>query len=155
MGRAAITTALIAGPDKDAYNGDSDVANWEATWSDKLAAGLSGADTLDGVMGNSAFPPAALSPFLANDVLLINTSKPYSNAGYLHVELSIVGFLPAADATSGGRSLPQNVIDLTLSAVVGTGNEAGTVPDLGANWDCVDANDKPFQEGFPYLAPAN
>ena len=153
MGRAAITTALIGADDKDAYNADSDVAGWAAAWSDKLTAGLAAADTLDGVNGNTQLPPDALGPFLANDWLMVDTSKPFTDGGYLTVELALVGVIP--EGTSGGRSLTQNVIDVTLSAVVGTGNEMGTAPDLSTNWDCVDANDVPFQDGFPYLAPPN
>ncbi len=47
--------------------------------------------------------------------------------------------------TSGGRALSQNVIDLTLSALVGT-------VQVGDEWDCVEANDLAFEDAFPYLA---
>ncbi|MEZ4473794.1 MAG: DUF4331 family protein [bacterium] len=89
--------------------------------------------------------PAAVGPVLADDFLLLDASKPYAEGGYLTVELALVGVIP--EGTSGGRSLTQNVVDVTLSALVGT--------PLDSNWDCVDANDRPFQMNFPYLANPN
>ena len=98
--------------------------------------------------GQLALPPDVLGSALAGDTILLDASKPYSNAGYLHRELVLFGVIPEEGSTSGGRSLTQNVVDLTLSALV------GTVP-LGSEWDCVEANDNAFPEGWPYLADPN
>ena len=154
LGRAAVATALIGAPQKDAYNADGDRAGWADAWGAALGNGLLAADALDGVPGNSflemsaGLPPAGVGPVLADDVLILDASKPYAADGYLHRELVILGLLDDAMSTSGGRSLTQNVVDLTLSVLV------GTVP-LGTEWDCVEANDVPFPGMWPYLAAPN
>ncbi len=94
------------------------------------------------------FPPAALAPFLANDVLILDASQPYDADAFLNVELRITEVLGAEDAAMGGRALPTNVVDTILSATVGP----DTVP-FGTDWDCITENDVEFPGEFPFLAP--
>jgi len=137
-----VATALIPGAQKDAYNQDANVAGWADAWGGMITDSLVAVDALGG--GDPLLPPAAVGPVLAADYLLVDASKPYEANGYLHVELGLVGVLTPEMTTSGGRSLTQNVLDLTLAALVGT--------PLDSNWDCVVGNDKEFPAGFPYLA---
>jgi hypothetical protein len=55
----------------------------------------------------------------------------------------------------GGRSLPDDVVDIGLGALFGNllGNNVGITP--GLTTDNVDVNDKTFLTSFPYLAPGN
>lgn len=55
----------------------------------------------------------------------------------------------------GGRSLPDDVVDIGLGAIFGTllGNTNNVTP--GLTTDNVDANDVPFRSTFPYLAAAH
>ena len=54
----------------------------------------------------------------------------------------------------GGRSLPDDVVDIGLGAIFGTllGNMNNVTP--GLTTDNVAANDVPFRSTFPYLAAA-
>jgi len=74
-------------------------------------------------LGNDANTSAALADALLPDILTIDTS---STAGFLN-----------------GRALSDDVIDIELNLLSG-----GAVPT-----DFVDANDRAFLPGFPYLAP--
>lgn len=55
----------------------------------------------------------------------------------------------------GGRSLTDDVVDIGLGALFGNllGNNNNVTP--GLTTDNVDANDKPFNPSFPYLATAH
>lgn len=68
---------------------------------------------------------AAITDVLLPDVLTIDTSDP---SGFLN-----------------GRGLADDVIDAEL----------GLLTNGGLTTDGVDANDQPFRDRFPYLAPAN
>lgn len=140
MGRPAVSTALIPAGDKDRYNSAHAPAQWPS-FEGEIQASLEFVDGLDGEQGNALLgDSAALAGVLADDRLVIDTSVP--NCGpYLAVELTPQGETPSA---CGGRTLSRDVIDDTLSALVG-------VP-VG---DGVDANDRQFLPGFPFLATAN
>ena len=68
----------------------------------------------------------ALTPILLPDILTVDTSDP---SGFLN-----------------GRRLEDDVIDAELTLLTGSSTPVG---------DGVDANDAPFLNVFPYLAPAN
>ncbi|MEQ8209191.1 MAG: DUF4331 family protein [Lacipirellulaceae bacterium] len=68
----------------------------------------------------------ALTPILLPDILTVDTSDP---SGFLN-----------------GRRLEDDVIDAELTLLTGSSTPVG---------DGVDANDVPFLNVFPYLAPAN
>ena len=88
----------------------------------------------------------AIAPALIPDVLVVDTSKDPSTAGWLSTTLS---------GGYGGRTLQDDVVDLALTAVFGSalGDAAHATPELTT--DNV-AFDSPNVTGsFPYLAPPN
>lgn len=138
MGRPAVTTALIPKPVKDAYNQEHDPSQWQPQFQDEIRATLVDYDDLDGNVGNQLLDYDTLSAVLADDRLIIATDVP--NCGpYLAVELTPAGQTPEA---CGGRTLTVDVIDVTLTAFVGSPTSDG-----------VDSNDVPFLAAFPFLAP--
>ena len=144
MGRPAIATALIASPNKEAYNRATPAEG--AFFSAEMVGFLGVYDGLDGTNGNSVLAPIALGPFLANDQLLINIDIDNCAGGYLAVELATVG--GTDPAACGGRTFDQDVADVTLQALV---DFSGTTVVT----DHVDANDNAFLTAFPYLAAPN
>jgi len=99
--------------------------------------------------------PTAYATAVANilypDILIVDTSKPTSTAGYLSwtpPPLGVNGW--------GGRKLTDDVVDISLSAVFSsllTAEGASCAPfQLPLCTDNVNANDKAFLSVFPYLA---
>lgn len=137
-GRPGITTFLIAKPTNDPYNREHDPSQWAPRFQDDIRERLMFIDMLDGNQGNQLLNYDALSALFADDRLTIATNIP--NCGpYLAVELTPEGEEPAA---CGGRTLSADVIDTSLTALVGI--EAA---------DGVPSNDVPFLEDFPFVAP--
>ncbi len=101
------------------------------------------------VAGRSADYAAFLGSVLLPDMLIVQTDKAASTAGYLSWALAD-GF--------GGRLLTDDVVDVSLSAVFGDplgmdpagaqGKEALTTDNLGFGTPAVTTT-------FPYLAPPN
>jgi hypothetical protein len=159
MGRPAINTALITPEHKDLYNAAS--VDQGPFFAPEMSVYLEVIDGLDGnlsnglagVFGTAELPDFdALASFLANDVILINTEISDCAGGYLATE---VGILTETDPTvCGGRTLGQDVMDVTLQVLVDVtalfGNEDAVIVT-----DAVDANDLDFSSDFPYLAPAH
>jgi hypothetical protein len=159
MGRPAINTALITPDHKDLYNAAS--VEQGPFFAPEMSVYLEVIDGLDGnlsnglagVFGTAELPDFdALASFLANDVLLINTAISDCTGGYLATE---VGILTETDPTvCGGRTLGQDVMDVTLQVLVDVtalfGNEDAVIVT-----DAVDVNDLEFSIDFPYLAPAH
>lgn len=122
MGRPAVNTALIdpysltAGPAlKDVYNTTENREDW-SIFVPEIQANLEFFDALDGTIGNTAFPPAALAPVVADDRLLVDTQFATCD-NYLAVEVTLLGlFLDQC----GGRALPHDVIDDTFALVIGS-----------------------------------
>ncbi len=139
MGRPAIATVLVPDGAEDAYNmadPADDLANFQGAASDSLEA-LS-------AFGGDATPysPAqadALAAAFLPDILTIDTS---SSDGYGGPTIPL-----------NGRRLADDVIDISLPVVTGDASAVGG-PDVGGllSTDCVDSNDKPFRNSFPYLA---
>ncbi|MEO6444415.1 MAG: DUF4331 family protein [Gemmatimonadaceae bacterium] len=92
------------------------------------------------VVGNT------LATVLLPDMLIVQTNKPASGAGWLTWAL--------ADGY-GGRKLTDDVVDAGLAAIFGSLlNPMNVSPGLAT--DNVGANDKAFGASFPYLAaPTN
>ncbi len=133
MGIPALNTVLIPDGSEDAFNATKpkqDVARWSAD----VEASLLFLSGLDGT-GYTADEAAFIASLLLPDVLTLDTAS----AG---------GFVPGLN----GRQLPEDVIDFELFVVTG-GLGANGTPVLTS--DCVDANDVPFANSFPYLAPAH
>ena len=104
------------------------------------------------VAGRSAEYANTLGSVLLPDMLVVQTDKDPSTAGWLNW----VGLPPLANGW-GGRKLPDDVVDLALLAVFGDpfgadpqgaqGKEALTTDNL--------AFDSPVTTTFPYLAAPN
>ncbi len=182
MGRPAINTALnhtfdptcvnssSSGPcaAKDAYNADSNPANWSVPpnpdggavpgYFAQFFGNLGIYDALDGVCGNQAGfgymgTPAysAMATVLSQDALWLNTSASTCQ-GYLSVELSALGGVGNTDC--GGRAPTYNTIDVTYNLLAGTyippGSDAGNYPGPVTNG--ITAPSKAPTTTFPYFA---
>ncbi len=96
--------------------------------------------------GRPAVVATTLSTVLLPDMLILDTGKPASSAGWLSWAL--------ADGY-GGRRLTDDVVDAGLNAIFGPLiSDQNTAPS-GLWTDNVGANNKPFLTTFPYLASAN
>lgn len=137
-GRPGINTALVpTDAESDLYNITHDPAQW-SQFKPTFVTSLDYIDGLDGTMGNALLgDSSALADVLLDDRLITDTSVPNCGA-YLAVEAASVG--GTTPTACGGRTLAADVIDVTLTVTVG--------PPVG---DGVDANDKPFEDAFPFL----
>lgn len=105
------------------------------------------ADFVTGVAGRPAALAATLGSVLYPDILIVDSSKDPSTAGWLSWALAN-GW--------GGRTLTDDVVDTGLIAIfssllspVGASCAPGQLPLCTDN---VNANDKAFSPTFPYLA---
>ena len=95
-----------------------------------------------GVAGRETSLATTLSSVLIPDMLIVQTNKPGSGAGWLTWAL--------ADGY-GGRKLTDDVVDAGLAAIFGSLlNNKNVSPGLAT--DNVNANDSAFGTSFPYLA---
>jgi hypothetical protein len=169
MGRPAVNTALnhgfdgnatTAGAAKDAYNADTNVSTWAASYVPQFEGNLAILDSLDkgalpndgGGCGNQPFANpdaggpdryATLASVLAADMLWMDTSQTTCSQ-YLGVELKATGVITTSDC--GGRALPYDVIQTTYSIVSGVG-----ITGFGSGVSAVPS--KVNGTTFPYLAP--
>ena len=96
------------------------------------------------VAGRNAAVQNTLAAVLLPDMLIVQTDKAQSTAGWLSWALAN-GW--------GGRKLTDDVVDAGLSAIFGSLlDPSNTSPGLAT--DNV-ASDSPFLTTFPYVAPAN
>jgi hypothetical protein len=94
------------------------------------------------VAGRDATVQTTLSGVLLPDMLVVQTDRPGTSAGWLTWAL--------ADGY-GGRTLTDDVVDAGLAALFGTLLSATNVSP-GLATDNVPANDEAFGTTFPYLA---
>ena len=84
---------------------------------------------------------------LYSDMLIVDSSKPASSAGWLSWALAN-GY--------GGRKLTDDVVDIGLyaifSSLLSPAGASCAPGELPLCTDNVNANDKPFSSTFPYLA---
>ncbi|KAA3602041.1 MAG: DUF4331 domain-containing protein [Calditrichaeota bacterium] len=151
MGKPALNTVfykpagyvgLFGAPDGDTFNSSApstDGGNASTKMTSILTAlsdGTTGSFHANNVTHSAQpFPPATLTSVLLPDVIQYNPTL--AGSSYLGIELGA--------GNSGGRALADDVIDLSLFAVL------GTAPTNFAS-DGVGANDKAFSGSFPYLA---
>jgi hypothetical protein len=95
-----------------------------------------------GVAGREATVANTLASVLLPDMLIIQTNKAGSSAGWLSWAL--------ADGY-GGRRLTDDVVDAGLAALFGSLLSNRNVT-TALSTDNVSANDKQFSTSFPYLA---
>lgn len=163
IGRAGVNTALTDPFDiesgmtedqvKDAYNRDTETANWVTTWSPKIAKNLAILDSIDRVCGNQfaagtqaiAGRYNTLANVLADDQLYVNTQSEACTT-YLGVEANFAG---TANADCGGRTPLYDTIQVTYSALV-TGMFSGTNSGV-----TKDADGTASVTQFPFLANPN
>ena len=103
-----------------------------------------------GTAGRSQTLANTLASVLLPDMLIVQTDKATSTAGWLT-------WLPQLGNGWGGRKLPDDVVDLGLLAIFGDPfgiDPAGAVGKAGLTTDNV-ASDSPFLTTFPYLAVKN
>ena len=94
------------------------------------------------VAGRSTAVQTTLSSVLLPDMLIVQTDKPTTGAGWLTWALAN-GY--------GGRKLNEDVVDAGLSALFGPLlSTANQTPQLASQH--LPTNDKPFLTTFPYLA---
>lgn len=96
--------------------------------------------------GRPAALATTLSSVLLPDMLILDTSKPATGAGWLTWALAN-GY--------GGRRLTDDVVDAGLMAILGTLVNNQNPAPAGLWTDNVSANNKAFLPAFPYLATAN
>jgi hypothetical protein len=103
-------------------------------------------DFLTTVAGRDPAYINAIAPALIPDVLVIDTSKDPTTAGWLSTTLS---------GGWGGRKLDDDVVDLALTAVFGDalGDPAHATPELTT--DNVGFDSPNVTTTFPYLAVPN
>jgi hypothetical protein len=103
-------------------------------------------DFMTSVAGRDPAYIQAIAPALIPDVLVVDTSKDPSTAGWLSTTLS---------GGYGGRKLQDDVVDLALTAVFGSalGDAAHATPELTT--DNVAFDSPNVTTAFPYLAPPN
>jgi hypothetical protein len=103
-------------------------------------------DFMTTVAGRDQAYIQAIAPALIPDVLVVDTSKDPSTAGWLSTTLS---------GGYGGRKLQDDVVDLALTAVFGSalGDAAHATPELTT--DNVGFDSPNVTSSFPYLAPPN
>lgn len=103
-----------------------------------------------GVAGRSQTLANTLASVLLPDMLIVQTDKPASTAGWLT-------WLPQLGNGWGGRKLADDVVDLGLLAIFGDPfgiDPAGAVGKAALTTDNV-ASDSPFLSTFPYVAARN
>ncbi len=103
-------------------------------------------DFMTTVAGRDPAYIQAIAPALIPDVLVIDTSKDPSTAGWLSTTLS---------GGYGGRTLRDDVVDLALTAVFGSalGDAAHATPERTTDNAACDSPHA--TTAFPYLAPPN
>lgn len=100
---------------------------------------------VNGVAGRSPAYASAIAGALLPDMLLTYPKR----------DGTPVFWLSWVFGGYGGRSLPDDVVDIGLGAIFGTllGNTNNVTP--GLTTDNVNANDAAFRSTFPYLAAAH
>jgi len=105
----------------------------------------------DGLDGKTDWPPGdrgehPLTEFLLADFLVIDISKPFAEGTYLEIDRAVLAGRP--HATSGGRPLNDDIVDLLFTLMVG-GVDGPRIRDG------VDQATQPAVRDFPYLRDPN
>jgi hypothetical protein len=139
LGNPLVSEVTIVKANHDAYNKTQpyNTATFRPQ-TEQFITGFGRPQALATTLGSVLYP----------DMLIVDTSKPSSSAGWLSWALAN-GY--------GGRKLTDDVVDVGLSAIFSTllSNDpsAFCAPfQLPLCTDNVGANDKPFLAVFPYLA---
>lgn len=139
LGNPLVAEVTIVKANHDAYNRTMPYAS--ATYKPQTV------DFIVNVAGRPQAYAETVAGVLYPDMLIVDTSKPSTTAGWLSWALSN-GY--------GGRKLSDDAVDIGLYAIFssllspdGASCAPGALPLCTDN---VPANDKPFMSTFPYLA---
>jgi hypothetical protein len=161
MGRPEIKNFLLQDKKFDPVNRDleiRDLYNTEDTFAvsrdyigayrARLNANLAFFDRLDGAID---WPPNQrgdhpLTDLLLGDFLVVDTSKPFTEGGFLEIERAVLAGRP--HTTCGGRPLNDDIVDILYTLLVG-GVDGPPISDG------VDQATRPATRTFPYLVAPN
>jgi hypothetical protein len=87
-----------------------------------------------------------LTELLLADFLVVDTSKPFSDGGFLEIERAVLAGRP--HTTCGGRAPDDDIVDILYTLLVG-GLDGARISDG------VDRPTQPATRSFPYLNPPN
>ena len=87
-----------------------------------------------------------MTELLLADFLVVDTSKPFSDGGFLEIERAVLAGRP--HTTAGGRSPDDDIVDVLYTLLVG-GLDGPRISDG------VDRPTQPASRSFPYLNPPN
>jgi hypothetical protein len=87
-----------------------------------------------------------LTELLLADFLVVDTSKPFTDGGFLEIERAVLAGRP--HTTCGGRPLNDDIVDILYTLLVG-GVDGPPISDG------VDQATQPASCSFPYLVPPN
>jgi Domain of unknown function (DUF4331) len=87
-----------------------------------------------------------LTELLLADFLVVDTSKPFSDGGFLEIERAVLAGRP--HTTCGGRAPDDDIVDILYTLLVG-GLDGPRISDG------VDGPTQPATRSFPYLNPPN
>jgi Domain of unknown function (DUF4331) len=136
---------------RDLYNAEDAFSlsqDYAGAYRARLNANLAYFDRLD---GKTDWPPDArgthpLTELLLADFLVVDTSKPFSEEGYLEIETALLA--GREHTTCGGRSLNHDIVD-TLYTLLAGGADGPRISDG------VDQPTRPATHSFPYLVSPN
>lgn len=111
----------------------------------RMKDSLANYDMKDGKQDWTPSALAANANMFVDDFLLIDVSKPTTDAGHLEIEKSTIN--GKAYQTGGGRTVDSNVIDILMTWIVNHDRE----PLVGGTTKAT----KPGTKSFPYLASPN
>src|SRR5262249_11588503 len=90
--------------------------HWDGGSPDGGVATVEAGDAGDaGDAGTIPIFPHPLVKILSNDVLIVDTTKPFSPASYLDVEFKAIAGTPGTHTTCGGRWMNDDAVDKMLS----------------------------------------
>ena len=87
-----------------------------------------------------------MTELLLGDFLVVDTSKPFTDGGFLEIERALLAGRP--HTTCGGRPLNDDIVDILYTLLVG-GVDGAPISDG------VDHATQPAGRTFPYLCSPN
>ena len=87
-----------------------------------------------------------MTELLLADFLVVDTSKPFTDGGFLEIERAVLAGRP--HTTCGGRPLNDDIVDILYTLLVG-GVDGPRISDG------VDQATQPATRSFPYLCGPN
>lgn len=130
---APLTPNVVPGPRRNAFNRDVPANDWQQLGADALTSINELREKARSVLppeDSPGVPPETAASLFLPNVLTVDFSRP-------------VQF-------PNGRRPADDTADLTLGLLLNRGDVLGGGPGVG---DALDANDVPFLDRFPYLAP--